>query len=340
MITISVCMIVKNEENVLTRCLGSLAGIYDELIIADTGSTDRTKEIAARYTDKIYDFPWNGDFSAARNFAFSKASMEYIYSADADEAIDEENRRKFLKLKQSLPHDTELVQMRYRNQKKYNTVYNLKTELRPKLFRRLRTFRWKGPVHETVDLGVRMANSDIAIMHLPESQHAPRDFSMLREAASKGQLSSRLARMYAKELFIGGTGSDFLEAYPVFEPVLHDENASFDDVRVAQCVVVHAARLKKDSTMMFKAALKNVIAKPCAEVCCDLGAYFAGTGDFEEAATWYYTAAYGAHSELDVRLSGDVPLHHLATCYKKLGMLREAGECLSRAGKWKPPAGD
>jgi TPR repeat protein len=163
---------------------------------------------------------------------------------------------------------------------------------------------------------------------------------MLREAASKGQLNSRLARMYAKELFIGGTDSDFLEAYPVFEPVLHDGNASLDDVRAAQCVVVHAARLKKDSAMMFKAALKNVIAEPCAEVCCDLGAYFAGTGDFEEAATWYYTAANGAHSELNVRLSGDVPLLRLAGCYKKLGMLRETGECLSRAGKWKPPAGD
>ena len=67
MITISVCMIVKNEERVLERCLDSLRGLMDELIIVDTGSADRTKEIAARYTDKIYDFAWVGDFSAARN---------------------------------------------------------------------------------------------------------------------------------------------------------------------------------------------------------------------------------------------------------------------------------
>ena len=82
MITISLCMIVKNEERILSRCLDSVKDLVDEIIIVDTGSTDATKRIAAEYTDKIYDFAWIDDFSAARNFAFSKASKEYIYSAD------------------------------------------------------------------------------------------------------------------------------------------------------------------------------------------------------------------------------------------------------------------
>ena len=83
MITISLCMIVKNEADVLRRCLVSIADLMDEIIIVDTGSTDRTKEIASEFTDRIYDYVWQDDFAAARNFAFSKASMEYIYSADA-----------------------------------------------------------------------------------------------------------------------------------------------------------------------------------------------------------------------------------------------------------------
>ena len=70
MATISLCMIVKNEEQVLARCLDSVADLMDEIIIVDTGSTDRTKEVAARYTDQIYDFTWIGDFSAARNFSW------------------------------------------------------------------------------------------------------------------------------------------------------------------------------------------------------------------------------------------------------------------------------
>ena len=71
MVTISVCMIVKNEADILARCLDSLSGLYEELIIVDTGSTDETKEIAAQYPDQIYDFVWCNDFAAARNFAWS-----------------------------------------------------------------------------------------------------------------------------------------------------------------------------------------------------------------------------------------------------------------------------
>ena len=77
LITISLCMIVKNEEKVLARCLESAKGFADEIIIVDTGSQDRTKEIARAYTEKIYDFSWKDDFSAARNESFSKASMDY-----------------------------------------------------------------------------------------------------------------------------------------------------------------------------------------------------------------------------------------------------------------------
>ena len=62
MITISLCMIVKNEEKVLARCLDSIADLMDEIIIVDTGSSDNTKEIAKKYTDKIYDFAWIDDF--------------------------------------------------------------------------------------------------------------------------------------------------------------------------------------------------------------------------------------------------------------------------------------
>ena len=87
-VTVSLCMIVKNEEKILARCLDSIGDLADEIIIVDTGSRDRTKEIAARYTDKIYDFQWIRDFAAARNFAFSKAACDYIYSADADEVLD------------------------------------------------------------------------------------------------------------------------------------------------------------------------------------------------------------------------------------------------------------
>jgi glycosyltransferase involved in cell wall biosynthesis len=89
--SISLCMIVKDEESVLTRCLESVKGVVDEIIIVDTGSTDNTKRIAQQYTNKIYDFKWVNDFSAARNESLKYATGNWILVLDADEYFDEKD---------------------------------------------------------------------------------------------------------------------------------------------------------------------------------------------------------------------------------------------------------
>jgi cellulose synthase/poly-beta-1,6-N-acetylglucosamine synthase-like glycosyltransferase len=84
---ISVCMIVKNEEKSLDNCLKSIKDIADEIIIVDTGSTDRTVEAAKRYTDKIYFHPWEDSFSKARNQVLAYAACDWIFQIDADEVL-------------------------------------------------------------------------------------------------------------------------------------------------------------------------------------------------------------------------------------------------------------
>ena len=106
-------MIVKNEEKVLARCLESVKDIIDEVIIVDTGSSDKTKEIAFNYTDKVFCFKWCDDFSKARNFSFSKATKEYIMWLDADDVILKEDKEKLINLKHTLNKDTDIVMLKY-----------------------------------------------------------------------------------------------------------------------------------------------------------------------------------------------------------------------------------
>lgn len=88
-VPISVCIIAKNEEKYIEGCLRQVLPYGMEIVVVDTGSTDNTKQIAQKYTDHVYDFTWVGDFSAARNFAASKASNNWILVLDCDEYIQE-----------------------------------------------------------------------------------------------------------------------------------------------------------------------------------------------------------------------------------------------------------
>jgi tetratricopeptide (TPR) repeat protein len=85
--TLSLCLIVKDEQAFLPECLGFAAGVSDEIIVVDTGSTDRTVEIAERHGARVLHYPWNDDFSAARNVSLSAATMDFILVLDADERL-------------------------------------------------------------------------------------------------------------------------------------------------------------------------------------------------------------------------------------------------------------
>lgn len=320
MITISLCMIVKNEEAVLARCLDSLKGLMDEIIIVDTGSTDRTKEIARQYTALVYDFSWCDDFAAARNFSFSKATQEYIYAPDADEVLDEINRRRFQMLKNALLPEIEIVTMHYITPSQYNTVQNSAMDIRPKLFKRLRTFTWINPVHETVRLEPVIYDSDIEIQHLPQKMHGKRDFKIfLRSYEKNGMLPKNITTMYAKELLKCGTPEDFANAAPFFER-LYQQMPNEEPT----CVLARYYRQREQYDKFFSVALKNVAQDGYSEVCCELGAYYLSKKDYEEAILWYYNAAFETQPVLDVETSGVIPLAGLAKCYDAWADAKEA----------------
>lgn len=105
MIPISICTICKNEEKHLEKFLTSLRKYDWEIIIVDTGSNDRSKEIASKYVDQLLDFKWNSDFSAARNFSISKASNDYVLILDCDEYLVDADIEQLVSLMHTHPHD-------------------------------------------------------------------------------------------------------------------------------------------------------------------------------------------------------------------------------------------
>jgi glycosyltransferase involved in cell wall biosynthesis len=94
----SICIIAKNEQSTLPRCLESIAGLADEVILVDTGSTDRTKELGAGLGARVFDFPWCDSFAAARNECLKHATGQWILTLDADDFVDEDNCQKLRRL--------------------------------------------------------------------------------------------------------------------------------------------------------------------------------------------------------------------------------------------------
>ncbi len=324
--TISVCMIVKNEEKNLAACLDCLKGIADEIIIVDTGSTDTTKAIAGRYTDKVFDFTWIDDFAAARNFAFSKATGDYIYSADADERLDEENRQKFLFLKKALLPEVEIVQMYYCNQMENNTIYSFDKEYRPKLYKRVRQFVWQERIHEAVALNPVVFDSDIEIIHKPSSGHGSRDLQIFASMVkNKEILSKRLRDIYAKELYITGSVED-LDVAEVFLADWAESAENEDELKQACSVLTRYYRLKKDDASFMKYALKVIALNGSSEMCCEIGEFYFSKEDYKEAAMWFYNAANETEPLLHIASKEEVPVKRLEECKRKLEMVGRVQE--------------
>ena len=201
MITLSLCMIIKDEELVLDRCLKSIYDAVDEIIIVDTGSTDNSKNICKNYTENIYDYIWNDDFSTARNFSFEKATKDYILWLDADEIIDEENKEKLLNLKQVLSLDIDVVTM--------HTCMNIDecnnpqiTMVRNRIVKREDNFKWIGFVHEYIEASGNVYDSDICIIHDKVKPVSDRNLKIYKKKVEEKQaFSERDLYYYGKELY-------------------------------------------------------------------------------------------------------------------------------------------
>lgn len=338
MISISLCMIVKNEEDTLGKCLNSVKDIVDEIIIVDTGSTDKTKEIAADFTNKIYYFKWINDFSAARNFSFSKATKDYIFWLDADDVLLEEDRKKLMHVKQNLNPNIDVVMMKYNYSfdDKGNVVLS---HYRERLLKREKNFRWSDPIHEFTNFSGNIVNSDIVITHRKTHGNSRRNLDILENMLVEGkELTPRNMFYLARERF---NVCDFDGAIEYFIKHLDSEGGLPADCIVSCIHLAKAYRIKKDLKNMKKALARSFeYDTPRAEVCCLMGYCYQDSGDYKKAIVWFDLATkiekpntWGPllHEYWDF-----IPYIEQCVCYYKLGNVDEAIKFNNKAAEYNP----
>lgn len=320
--TVSLCMIVKNEEDVLERCLSSVADVVDEIIIVDTGSSDRTKEIAARFTERIYDFEWIDDFSAARNYAFSKATMTYILWLDADDCFTDTNRELLIKTIQSLDHTVDSVTMPYvlSVDANGNVTHSLR---RNRLVRRDKGFRWIGPVHEYLAVSGKIIHSEAAVTHLKEKAYTDRNLQIYRKREHAGEIfAPRDLYYYANEL---KDHSLFEEAIDYYDKFLSTGQGWVEDM-IQACLKQAFCYGRLCETDKALGALFRSMSfdKPRAEALCRIGAIFLETNRFPQAIYWYELATtLTKPADSLAMLENDawtwLPHLQLCLCYDRVG---------------------
>ncbi len=143
----SVCIIAKNEEKNIERCLKSIQNFDCEIIVVDTGSTDKSKEIAKQYAAKVFDFEWINDFSAARNFSISHASYDWILVLDCDEWVEESCPEEFMSYARKYP--AYIGRLKRKNLIQNRDQQSIYTDMVERFFNR-RYYHYEAPIHEQV----------------------------------------------------------------------------------------------------------------------------------------------------------------------------------------------
>ena len=332
---LSLCMIVRDEAAVLARCLQSAAPLCDEIVVADTGSKDDTKEIARSFTDKVFDYAWRQDFAAARNFAFAQASGDYLLWLDADEVLLPPAAQTLRALKDTLRADACRLRTEIPNEQ---GGVALAFE-RVRIVRREAGFLWRGRVHEDICAGGDIARADIAVTHLGGPKRDPfRNLKIFARAFADGEApDARQTYYFARELLDCGMPRAAAGAFARF---LRGEGWVED--KIAACEALsrcHAACGRQEERL--RALLRAfAYAPPRAETCCALGDCLREAGRFADAAFWYRLALRvgptqsGGFARPDC--AGYLPCLWLCVCCYALGDARRAAAWNERAARYKP----
>lgn len=258
---VSLCMIVKDEEEYLPKCLKSIKDIVDEIIVVDTGSTDKTVEIAQNYGAKIYYFKWNNNFSEARNESLKYATKDWIFILDADDELSLEGREAF-KVLLDMELDEKAI-YHFETLSYYGSVIengNIAVNLNPRLFKNYRGIHYEGEVHNQlirVDGDYNAVCNDVKIYHygyldkrIISKDKRNRNIPILNEQIKKDPNNKfayfNLGNEYGAEDDTNKALECYYKAYENFTP-----NIGFGSLLILRIIVSNLILKKYDEALKF-----------------------------------------------------------------------------------------
>ena len=332
---LSLCMIVKNEEERLPHCLCSVQGAVDEIVIVDTGSTDATKAVAARFTDRVYDFAWRDDFSAARNASMAYATKPYILWLDADDVLERSEREKLIALKHRLDGTVDAVMMPYHYAHREDGSPTLVFE-RERIVRRGAGFTFAGVVHEAMAVSGNVLHEDIVVTHTGEhgASSTKRNLAIYEAWLKKGMtLNARDQYYYARELMACAQTERAERAFAAFLDGPGWVENRIDAYIARGSCLMQLGRGEEARESCMRALMLGV---PRAEALCALGDALMAEEAYEAAAFWYRAAMQAEKPAfsggfISEDAYGYIPAMQLCVCYDRMGRTQEAAAMNERA---------
>jgi len=287
----------------------------------DTGSQDRTKEIALAYTPHVYDYVWRDDFSDARNTSFSYATKPFILWLDADDVVDQPE--KLTALKQRLDETVDAVMLPYHYAFSEDGAPSM-VFMRERIVRRAAGFSFAGVVHEAMAVSGNVLYEDVVIRHTGRhgESSGKRNLFIYEASRARGDLfTARDWYYYARELKSAGKMKRAIEAFDRFLSM-----DGWQPNRVDACILrgeclLSLGKRQQAKASFFEAMMTGV---PKAEALCALGACFLEEGELNAAAHWYRSALLcrpdtQSGGFVSPEAYGYVPLMQLCVIYSRMG---------------------
>ncbi|WPC41068.1 glycosyltransferase [Clostridium sp. JS66] len=323
---ITLCMIVKNEEINLRKSLKAVYPFIDEIIVVDTGSTDKTKDIAKGFTDKVYDFEWCNDFAKARNFAISKASNDWILVLDADEVIVEFYSNSILKFIEDKNNSKVVGRIKIINFLDCSSKNKTQTERLSRLFNK-NYFHYEGIVHEQVTALSEKAYTvipvDIAVNHfgytkdvLRKTSKLQRNIELLKKAVENNPKDSYYLYQLGKSYYLNKQYNIALINFKKALKFIDNPNYEYAEDLVetyGYCLVnteqySEALHIEKYKTYYLKSPDYNFL----------MGLIYMNNGNFKEAINSFRICTTYEEGKIE-GVTSYLPYYNIGVIYECLG---------------------